>query len=268
MPWFGIIEIVRIKNVTAKAAKKEHAVKGFKDLKDTDIRFVHYPDCQQLIIWLPQPGREYGMLRLINKKTKKIADEFPVTDKLSGTIQLLWDTSGIKPGEYSIEIDWKDGGRHRVELVKYKKGETGKKKQVEIPAMTGQPGEKKKDKPIVYRDGTGKIIPDEDLLLREKVNSDLARKFSRRIEYSGNLRSGTVIYIDRDTRIEFSNEMGGGKCMAFINIPTVKQWEAETKTSLSRREEILEFVAETVRAHQASNCYFEIKENEIGFYYK
>lgn len=127
---------------------------------------------------------------------------------------------------------------------------------------------KKADKPMVYKDGFGNVIPDEDIILREKLNKELERKFSRRVEYKGNLRDGTVIYIDKDTRIEFSNEMGGGNCMVYINIPTEKQWEAATKTDLSRRKEILEYVAEAVRAQQASNCNFEIKGNEIGFYYK
>lgn len=127
---------------------------------------------------------------------------------------------------------------------------------------------KKKDIPGVYKNGFGNVIPDEDLILREKLNKDLAMKFSRRVEYEGNLRSGSVIYIDIDTRIEFSNEMGGGNCMVFINIPTGKEWEAQTKTPLSRRKDILEYVAAAVQAQQASNCYFEIKENEISFYYK
>ena len=56
--------------------------------------------------------------------------------------------------------------------------------------------------------------------------------------------------------------------MVYINIPTEGLWEAATKTSLSRRKEILEYVAEAVRVQQASNCFFEIKDNEIGFYYK
>ena len=125
-----------------------------------------------------------------------------------------------------------------------------------------------KDKPIVYKDGFGNLIPDEDLILREKLNKELERKFSRRIEYTGNVRVGTVIYIDSDTRIEFNNEMGGGNCMVFIDIPTEAQWEAATKTPLERRKDILEYMAIVVQVQQASNCYFEIKENEIGFYYK
>jgi hypothetical protein len=125
-----------------------------------------------------------------------------------------------------------------------------------------------KDKPIVYKDGFGNIIPDEDIILREKLNKELEQKFSRRIEYTGNLRAGTVIYIDNDTRIEFSHEIGGGNCLVYIDIPTEAQWEAFTKTPLARRKEILDFVAATVQAQQASTCYFEIKENAITYYYK
>lgn len=127
---------------------------------------------------------------------------------------------------------------------------------------------RKEKKPIEYKDGFGNIIPNEDLIMREKLNKELERKFSRRIEYEGNLRSGSVIYLDVDTRIEFSNEMGGGNCLAFINIPAASQWEAATKTSLSRRQDILEYVATAVQAQQASNCYFEIKEDTISFFYK
>ena len=126
----------------------------------------------------------------------------------------------------------------------------------------------KEEKSIEYKDGFGNIIPNEDLILREKLNNELARKFSRRIEYEGTLRSGSVIYLDVDTRIEFSNEMGGGNCLAFINIPSEMQWEAATKTPLSRRKDILEYVAAAVQSQQASNCYYEIKEDSISFYYK
>lgn len=125
-----------------------------------------------------------------------------------------------------------------------------------------------KSKPIVYRDGFGNIIPDEDLILRERLNKELERKFSRRVEYEGNLRAGTVIYIDIDTRIEFYNEMGGGNCMVYISVPSEKHWEEQTKTPLDRRKDILEYVAAAVQSQQASNCNFEIKEDAISFYYK
>ena len=56
--------------------------------------------------------------------------------------------------------------------------------------------------------------------------------------------------------------------MLYVDIPEEKDWEAKTKTSLSDRKEILEFVAATVQAQQASNCNYEIKDNAIVFYYK
>ncbi len=125
-----------------------------------------------------------------------------------------------------------------------------------------------KSKPIVYRDGFGNVIPDEDLILRERLNKELERKFSRRVEYEGNLRAGTVIYIDIDTRIEFYNEIGGGNCMVYISVPSEKKWEEHTKTPIDRRKDILEYVAAAVQTQQASNCNFEIKEDAISFYYK
>ena len=122
--------------------------------------------------------------------------------------------------------------------------------------------------PIKYRDGFGNIIENEDMVLREKFYKDLARKFSRHIEYKGNFRSGTIIYIDNEIRIEFYHEMGGGNCMLYIDIPSEEQWEAATKTPLSERQDIVEFVATRVKSEQASNCNFIIEKASIGFYYK
>ncbi|MBI5857426.1 MAG: hypothetical protein HZB42_07225 [Sphingobacteriales bacterium] len=137
-------------------------------------------------------------------------------------------------------------------------------------AKKKDPVQKEKDDkpPIVYRDGFGNIIEDEDLKLREKLNKELMNKFSRRIEYEGTFRAGTIIYRDNESTIKFYHEMGGGNCMFYIDVPPESEWEKQTQTPLSRRKEILEYVAETVRVQQASNCYFEIKEKEIGFYYK
>lgn len=228
-------------------------------------QFVHYPDCQQLIIWLPQSGYDYGAMRLVDTRTQQVVDERPTSDRLSGSIQLLWDTLDIAPGEYDIEIDHPEGWKHRIAILKYPEHvEPPVEKPVEKPApeTAGQP------EPIVYRDGLGNEIPNEDLLLREKLQKEIATKFSRRIEYEGTFRAGMIIYVDNEKRIGFSHEMGGGHCMFYIDIPTEAQWEAQTKTPLSQRQEILEFVAATVQAQQASNCRYEIGEKEIGFYYR
>lgn len=223
--------------------------------------FVHYPDCQQLIIWLPQYGRNYGAMRLIDTGSKQVIDERPVTDRLSGSIQLLWDTLDIPPGEYRVEIDHPEGWKHCIELRKYHE-------RAVLPAEPpAEPEPPKESGPIVYRDGFGNIIPNTDLELREKAMQDITNKFARRIEYTGTFRAGEVIYVDNKRRIAFWHEMGGGNCMFYIDIPPAAQWEERTGTPLEERAEILEFVASTVRSQQASNCRYEIGEREIGFYY-
>ena len=265
IPYYGAIEIRSIDNKLTTFSNKNEPAADFFYMDKSNIRFVHYPDCQQLIIWLTHPGREYGNMRLISNNKNEIVGEWPVSDKLSGSIQILWDTLSIAPGQYSIEIDWNNGGQHTIDIEKFEEGIVIKNEQ---PDTTAKDDKEKSSEPIQYRDGFGNIIENEDLILREKVKKELNRRFFRHIEYEGNFRSGTIIYFDNDIRIEFYHEMGGGNCMFYIDIPTEEKWEAQTKTPLSSRKEILEFVATTVQRQQASNCNYEIKSNGIGFYYK
>lgn len=229
-------------------------------------KFVHYPDCQQLIIWLPQYGRNYGSMRLTDLGTKQAVFEHPVGDKLSGSIQLLWDTLDVAPGEYLVEIDHPEGWQHRIFFKKYSENA---EIPVEKPAIQTPPkSESKPSEPIVYRDGFGNEIPNEDLMLREKVIQEVANKFARRIEYEGTFRAGEIIYVDNERRIRFPHEMGGGNCMFYIDIPSEAEWEAHTGAPLESRREILEFVAQTVHAQQASSTRYEIRERDIAFYYR
>jgi hypothetical protein len=131
-----------------------------------------------------------------------------------------------------------------------------------------QKAKTREEKPArVYRDGFGNVIEDTDLQLQAKLKAELADKFARHIEYEGNLRNGEVIYIEGNKRAAFWNEMGGGNCMVYITIPSEARWEIETGFPLSRRNDILEFMATRVKAEQASNCRYEIKGDSISFYY-
>lgn len=264
-PYFGIILIGSIKNIQAVSAFKESANIIFNPLDETNVRFVHYPDCQQLIIWLTHPGKEYGNVLLKNSMTDVIMEEWPVAEKLSGSIQLLWDTLMIAPGSYIIEINYKDGWQHTIEIQKLAEGVLPAFKQ---PEKFSEENENIESEPIIYSDGFGNILENEDLILRENVNKDIVRKFSRHIEYEGNFRSGTIIYIDNEVRIEFYHEMGGGNCMFYIDIPTEEKWEAVTRTPISERKDIIDFVAARVKSEQASNCNFIIEKAFIGFYYR
>jgi hypothetical protein len=127
----------------------------------------------------------------------------------------------------------------------------------------------------VYRDGFGNIIPNEDRAIREEVQEDLIRTFEKvfekadneaRLEYEDYGRSGNITYIEGDIRFTLWHEMGGGDCKMFINIPTEDNWESTTKTPLSRRREILLFIASTAKREQAPSWRFEIRDGEIAFY--
>ena len=264
-PYFGTILIGSIKNTPTVSVGVDAGTIDFNPIAETNVRFVHYPDCQQLIIWLTHLGKEYGNVLLKNSMTESVMEEWPVTEKLSGSIQLLWDTLMIAPGLYTIEINYKDGWQHILEIQKLAEGILPAIKQ---PEKFSEENENIETEPIIYRDGFGNILEDEDLFLREKVNRDIIRKFSRHIEYEGNFRSGTIIYINNEVRIEFYHEMGGGNCMFYIDLPTEDQWEAATRTPISERKDIVEFVAARVKSEQASNCNYIIEKTSIGFYYK
>lgn len=257
--WFGPIQLLSADS-TGAAETGESNVPGFQPLPFTSLKFVHYPDCQQLIIWLPAPGRDYDKIQLIKEDNKEITGEWKVTDKLSGSIQLLWDTLDIEPGEYTIKIFRDEQHFHEISIKKYNEGE-------EVPEEK-KPAEAEEEHsgPIVYRDGTGKILEDEDLILRNKVINEVADRFSRHIEYDDRGRSGYVIYVEGKLRLSFSYEFGGGKCIAYIDIPSEEKWEKETSTPLSRRQDIITFTANTVQYKQAPRSLLKITDNSIEFW--
>lgn len=256
--WYGPIQVEKISNMHP-AGIDDPGEQDFAPLDDKQLRFVHYPDCQQLIIWLPRPGREYGQFRLLERESSTVVEEWPVSDKLSGAIQILWDTLPVKPGSYSIMIGWKEGYRHTIQFTKYKEGEMVPPPKPEEKVLSEKSG------PIVYKDGFGNLIEDEDLRLREKAIKDIQAKFTRTLQYTSEGRSGTVIYVEGDTRISFYYELGGGNCVASIDIPTKEQWEASTKTAPDRRDDIIDFVARRARDQQASGCNIEISDRSISF---
>jgi hypothetical protein len=260
--FYGIITIGEIRNMVP--VEEERRDEKFIPMNESNVRFVHYPDCQQLTIWLTHPGREYGLMRLKDNNTNEMIGEWPVADKLNGSIQIPWDTLSLGPGSYSFLFDWKKGCGHEIHFTKLQEG-LPVKEDTPVPIK-----EEKKETSLYrsYRDGTGKPVPDEDLLLRKKLGKDIVNKFTRHIEYEGNVRSGTVIYVEGEIRLSFWYEMGGGNCMVYIDIPTEEQWEGRTQLHLSGRKEILEFIAGRVGAEQAPNCRYEIKNDAISYYYE
>ena len=271
-PYEGIIEITKIENTGDNAAQ----------IGTLKARFVRYPGCQQLSVWLPEYGGQgYGTLRIINTKTGKIIEEQAVGDKINGSVLMTWDTLAWSPSAYHIYIEHPKGGNHCLYFNKLKQGEiVPKDKIIEMPTASAENPSlaidllPKKEPEFtegdslwkVYTDGFGNPIPNEDAVIRANAFKDLTAKFSRRIEFEGTYRSGYVTYIEGDIRIRFIHEMYGGKYHMGIEIPSKNQWEAQTKTPLSRRQDIIEFLAQTVQREQASSWQYEIRDTDIAYY--
>ena len=249
----------------AAAAYEGHIVIG--DIRTLDappeigvltLRFVHYPGAQQLILWLPQSGYHgYGDVTV--SRDGAVIEQASVRDRLNGSVQILWDTLPWVPGDYGITITHADGWRHEAALQKLEAG-------VAPPQPEPAPVPPRSDEPIVYRDGFGKVIPNVDLEIRERVRTKLERTFGRRLEYEGTFRAGAVIYVDPTYRIAFPNEMCGGALHASIEIPVVAHWEDATGAPLALRDEIVAFVATRVQQEQASTWRYRITETSIDFY--
>ena len=271
-PYEGIIEITKIENTGDNADQ----------IGTLTARFVRYPGCQQLSVWLPEyGGHSYGKLRIVDTKTETLIEEQAVSDKISGSVLMTWDTLEWSPKAYRLEIEHPKGGKHCLYFNKLEEEEiVPKEKIVETAtAYVGNPSLANdllpKPEPeftegetlwMVYKDGFGNPIPNEDARIRANALQDLTAKFSRRIEFEGKYRSGYVTYIEGDIRIRFLHEMYGGKYHMGIEIPTASQWEAQTKTPLSRRQDIIEFLAQTVQREQAPSWQYEIRDTDIAFY--
>lgn len=221
-------------------------------------KFVHYPGSQQLILWLPQDGYAgYTGFRILGPGGRAVEDT-DLTRRLNGRVQILVDTYPWPPGDYRIEITHREGWSHGLRLTKLEEGVTP-------PAPEPPPIPKSDGKPIVYRDGAGNVLPNHDLELRARALEKLAARFSRRLEFEGNFRAGTIIYIEGDIRVEFYHEMCGGHVHFSIDVPEPAKWEAQTGRPLSERDDIIEFVAQETQRKQARTWRYEIHANRIDF---
>lgn len=250
---------------TSEAALECHVV--VRDIRTIDappdvgvltLKVVHYPDAQQLTLWLPQSGYQgYGDVTVTCNGA--VIEHASVSNRLNGSLQILWDTLTWLPGHYLIVITHADGWRHEAILQKLEPGVAPPEPQPPAPdPVSGDP--------IVYRDGFGKVLPDLDIEIRERAQVKLERTFGRRLEYEGTFRGGSVIYVDPVYRIAFPNEMCGGALHASIEIPIIAHWEDATGAPLSMREEIVAFVAARVQQEQASTWRYRITPTSIDFY--
>lgn len=216
-----------------------------------------YPGAQQVTLWLPADGWSgYQKLRILGPGAAVI-EESPLTDRLNGRVQILINTHPWPPGDYRIEITHAGGWRHSLCLQKLEEGMA--------PPPAPAPPPEPSTGPIIYRDGFGNIIPDTDIEMREAVLKKIAARFSRRLEFEGNARAGTITYIDGDTLLRFHHEMCTGPVHFSIDVPPPDKWEAATGQPLSERDYILNFLAEETRRRQAPSLKTLIRYDRIDF---
>ncbi|MEZ4852380.1 MAG: hypothetical protein R3B93_28110 [Bacteroidia bacterium] len=158
----GIIELGTIENTGDNADQ----------MGILHAQFVHYPDCQQLQVWLPEYGRSgYGSYRIIDKNTQVIIENALVEDKLNGSIKMLFDTLGLPDSNYMLEIDHPKGGKHILHFQKIAEYSMPEKPIEPVPLKSDTQWK-------VYKDGFGNLIPNEDQILRENAQKQFMEKFN------------------------------------------------------------------------------------------
>ena len=235
---------------------------GFLAMAEQNCRVVYYPDCQQLILWLPVYYTAYRDLT-ITDEDGQVYYTAMVSDIVNGSVQILLDTLFLPCGRYTIHIHRTDGGKHEIQLQKQPvRDEQPLAGEPNSPPSSGE------GQPIVYRDGNGRILPDEDLLIREKVMSDLYDRFVSKVTFYSTGRDGYLVYREGEREARFEMEMGGGHCMFFILLPPDDMWGQTTGFPLNRRPDIVDHIARMTQRDQAGGAEYRITEHEIIYFRK
>lgn len=247
-------------------------------------RFVRYPGCQQLQLWLPQPDH-HGLRRVQVRRTDGLTvDDTWLHQRLSGSVQLLFDTLAWPPGAYRLTVDEAPG--QPAVVVALHKAEAQSAAGANIDAARAATAESRAptstqvaeapatapthpDAVRVYRDGLGRVIPDEAQQLRDTAWALLQRRFSRQVRVHNQGRGGTVTYEERLPqlrRIRFDHEIAAGPWHWVVSVPTPARWQAETGFALDERDEVLRHVAETLQRTQGPSWAWTLTEDAIAFH--
>ncbi|MCF0069986.1 hypothetical protein LZD49_05855 [Dyadobacter sp. CY261] len=271
-------------------------------VKPENVRVVHYNDCQQLFFHMPKYAWDAGTFRLTNACSETLLEEKPVRDRLNGSTMILINTLPYPPGFYNIEADWPGGWTHSIRFIKFSEGfpkapyenppaniaRAIRNEEVHLLRLPEpEPPRKltvesiKKDAPypgyssppcslhMVQSDDEHRLFDYNGVELdsgidMDRFRKDLQSRFFPTVEYTQDGRGGIIYYKEGDINIRFDWEFGGGNAVVIFYIPEIKYWEAQTRTPLSRRDEILRFVCEQVIRDQAPGCKYKIYGNSIS----
>lgn len=246
---------IMIGNITNSDALKDA---GLMPFGENNIRFVHYPDCQQLIIHLPNYYDNYTSFSISEKLDKRKVFFAQISDIVGGSTQILIDSLFLKPTDYEISINTKEGSAHTIFFSKHEEGFI----QEEEPGQQMEE-DNKTEGPIVYRDGFGNIIEEEDLKMRDKLWNKMAKIF-RTVTFASYGREGEAVYREGTKELRFYMEFGGGDVVFYLNIPDDHVWKSAGFDE-NEKSEIITYVAEETRDKQASSCNYEIGDREIVY---
>ena len=258
-PNFGKIIIEHIENIWSPNISKT----DFKEFDMNHVNYVYYPDCQQLIMWLPNDGYKYQTFKMIDLDRSQMIIEDPIQNRLSGSIQIIMDSLEFLPAHYCIEVDMAEIITHKLYFQKLEPNIEIEEKPLMNP-IPEPVSDLLKDRRRYY-DSAGKLIPD-DIDFRESKMNELFSAQDKKLEIDEQGRSGTIHYIEGNINIPFDYEFGGGNCIVYIFIPTEVQWFAATGIPLERRKEIIEFVAVTIKLQKVPNSSVIITDQYISYY--
>ncbi|MCF0062981.1 hypothetical protein MUK70_07595 [Dyadobacter chenwenxiniae] len=269
--YFGKCLLTKVSNFYKDPTKSEAegiATNGVVEAEKVQV--IHYPDCQQLVFHMPKYAYDAGSYQLIDDVTGAIMEDLQVKDRLNGGTMMLIDTLPYKPGSYTIEASWPDGWTHQIRFIKLMEGFSN----VESTSIPSNDQLVIKGSEYLlqhsYKPETASIK-----LPRDPVTGFLApRSFTSRsikkqgvstpaVTYTQDGRGGKIFYRNSEIAIDFDWEFAAGNAVVLFLIPEEKYWEIQTKTPLSRRDEILSFVANQVIKDQAPGCRFEVYSNHI-----
>jgi hypothetical protein len=239
------------------------ATEAWSEFDSSNLKCVHYHDCQQLVLWLPNPYLKYTTILIKDTIKNDLIYNKNVSDIINGSVQIILDSLFIYPGDFVLQILVIGGVAHEIYISKMEEGKEIIPKSEDLTDIDDTDNQ-----PIIYKDGFGNDVPNLDLEMREKIIKKTINKVFRRLEFFSHGRDGEVVYIEGDTKLHFYMEMGGGNCIFYLNIPSKEQWESVTKLPLNEREDILNYIAEGTQREQAPSSYFTISDTEISYFWR
>lgn len=299
--YFGKCLLTRVTNFSkGKRGSKKAALAEIGIVKPEKVRIIHYPDCQQLVFYMPKYAYEAGDFRVINACSGEILEEKPVRTKMNGGTMMLVNTLPYPPGFYTIEADWPGGWTHRIQFIKFTQGFPntnyddapdnvrrairGEELHL-VPPLKEKPAKRqsvivpKKPEPgyqhppgnvrIIQNDHEYRLFDSNGVEMdsgidREAFKMNVLKQFVPILEYTQEGRGGIIFYKEKDISIRFDWEFGGGNAIVVIYIPEVQYWEAQTGTPLSRRDEILTFLCKQVIRDEAPGGKYKIYSNSVS----